>query len=85
MRNLLSGVIATVALATVLAGAASAADTMSRDSIQQAGGNLAVQGELERDAAERTLHHSLMEQVIAPATSSNSQAQAAVPHSSRDE
>ena len=80
MRNLLSGVIATVALATVLAGAASAADT-----IQQAGGNLAVQGELERDAAERTLHHSLMEQVIAPATSSNSQAQAAVPHSSRDE
>lgn len=63
MRNLLTSAIASIALATVFVGSASAA-TSDRDVPQVS--NPALQAQLERDAADRPLRQSAIGAAVAP-------------------
>ena len=68
MRNLLSAAIASIALATVFVGSASAATD------QPTAGNLAMQDELQRDATQNVLHRAPLGELVTPADSTQASA-----------
>ena len=66
MRNLLTGTVSSLALAVLLSGAASAATVTSPSRAQQVTGNLALQGQFERDSSgsDTWMRQSPLGQVI---------------------
>lgn len=66
MRNLLSGAIAGIALATLFVGAASAAN-MPND--QSSSTNIATQDEMQRDNAQNPLRRSPLGELVTPSNS----------------
>ncbi len=66
MRNLLTGVFASVALAALFVSPASAASTTPDNGYQQISLNPATRAELQRDDTQSWLHRAPLGVVVAP-------------------
>lgn len=71
MRNLLSGAIASIALATLFVGSVSAAN-MPHD--PSTAGNLALQDEMQRDASQNVLRRAPLGELVTPGDSTQATA-----------
>jgi hypothetical protein len=66
MRNLLTGVLASVALLTLSIGSASAASTTPDNGYQQISLNPATRAELQRDDTQSWLHRAPLGVLVSP-------------------
>jgi hypothetical protein len=77
MRNLLTGVVASIALATLFVGSASAASTTtSYDGFQQVRLNQATRDQLQRDDIQSWQHRAPLGVVVSPGDDGHGQSQA---------